>query len=101
MNKENINNIIGNQASHILKLIDEGKIPEARACTENVKELWELYGFAFGYSETNRCFYLKVAYGGKIALKLLIFSVKPENVNLQKHWVFSFWVFSREGEHKL
>ncbi len=59
MNKENINNIICNQASHILKLIDEGKIPEARACTENVKELWELYGFAIGYSEKDRSFYLE------------------------------------------
>ena len=59
MNKENINNIIGNQASHILRLIDEGKIPEARACTENLKELWELYGFAIGYSEKDRCFRLE------------------------------------------
>ena len=59
MNNEKINNIIGNQASYILKLIDEGKISEARACTENVKELWELYGFTIAYSDKDICFYLE------------------------------------------
>ena len=57
MDNSKIDEIIGNQVSYIIKLIDEDKTSEAMACIEILQEFWELCVFFIGYSKSGRCLY--------------------------------------------
>lgn len=50
MDDSKIDEIVNNQVLYILKLIDQGKISEANACTENSKKLWDLNLHSMGLS---------------------------------------------------
>lgn len=57
MNNAEITKIINKQVAYILKLIDKGKISEANACTETLKEFWDLNILSSGYSSRGMTLY--------------------------------------------
>lgn len=57
MDNSKIDEIANNQVLYILKLIDQGKISEANACTENSKELWDFNLHSIGFSKRGMTIY--------------------------------------------